>query len=200
MKLHLPGGNLLPPEAAIYLSWNDPKHPRPTIRGEIKKDVSEIKTIPSGTWQLFVESNQHFYPILSTTVEGKEREGNLIQVEDHPIEIDVNVRAVYTRMDGFASLDGKGKAGAMILLVPENPAEHSDLFRRDQSDSDGSFSFREVAPGNYRVIAIEDGWKLEWRRQDILIPYLENGIITSAPESSSAVIPVTEIVLIQPSR
>ena len=32
------------------------------------------------------------------------------------------------------------------------------LIRRDQSDSDGSFALRDVVPGQYTVVAIQDGW------------------------------------------
>ncbi len=50
----------------------------------------------------------------------------------------------------------------MIVLLPKNPAQWRALTRRDQSDSDGSFALRSVAPGEYTVIAIEDGWQLDW--------------------------------------
>jgi len=45
---------------------------------------------------------------------------------------------------------------------PQDPSLNRGLFRRDQSDSDGSFSLRDAAPGKYTVVAIEDGWELEW--------------------------------------
>ena len=36
--------------------------------------------------------------------------------------------------------DGKPLAGAMILLVPEDAEMNLPKFRRDQSDSDGTFT------------------------------------------------------------
>jgi hypothetical protein len=49
------------------------------------------------------------------------------------------------------------------------------MFRRDQSDSDGTFTMREVLPGSYTVIALENAWDLDWASPSVLQPYLKNG-------------------------
>ena len=46
----------------------------------------------------------------------------------------------------------------------------------DQSDSDGTFALGGIVPGNYVLMAIEDGWDLEWREEGVLKPYREQGI------------------------
>jgi hypothetical protein len=51
----------------------------------------------------------------------------------------------------------------------------ADLFRRDQSNSDGSFSLNEVVPGNYTLVAIDNGWTLEWAKREVIGPYLAHG-------------------------
>ena len=61
----------------------------------------------------------------------------------------------------------------MILLVPENAEVNLPKFRRDQSDSDGSFTLLDVLPGRYRMLAIEDGWDLEWANLSLLQKRLE---------------------------
>ena len=48
-------------------------------------------------------------------------------------------------VEGFARRGGKAAPGAMVVLVPKDPDSHRDLFRRDQSDQDGSFSLRVAA-------------------------------------------------------
>jgi hypothetical protein len=50
-----------------------------------------------------------------------------------------------------------------------------DLFRRDQSDSDGSFNLAGIVPGKYTVVAIENGWDLEWSNPAVLQKYLAGG-------------------------
>jgi hypothetical protein len=71
------------------------------------------------------------------------------------------------------------------------------LVRRDQSDSDGSFSLNDVPPGQYTVIALEDGWKLDWTRRDNLARYLPNGIAVSVADRSGAVLTLSSPVPVQ---
>jgi hypothetical protein len=63
----------------------------------------------------------------------------------------------------------------MIVLVPDDPDVNASLFRRDQSDSDGTFTLRDVVPGKYTVIAIANGWDLEWDKTSVLKPYMNLG-------------------------
>jgi hypothetical protein len=56
----------------------------------------------------------------------------------------------------------------MVLLVPEDPANNLALFRLDQSDTDGSFTLASVVPGKYMLMAIQDGWQLEWTAPDVI--------------------------------
>jgi hypothetical protein len=63
----------------------------------------------------------------------------------------------------------------MIVAVPNDPVHNQVLFRRDQSDSDGSFSLPAVVPGDYTVLAIDNGWDLQWLKPEVLKPYLAQG-------------------------
>jgi hypothetical protein len=78
-------------------------------------------------------------------------------------------------VEGFAKRAGKSASGAMVVLVPKNPEANLDRFRRDQSDLDGSFSLPNVIPGSYTIIAIENGWDLDWSEPAVLAQYLEHG-------------------------
>lgn len=55
---------------------------------------------------------------------------------------------------------GQPFPGAMILLLPENG--QAEFVRRDQSDSDGTFTLPNVVPGKYWLMALENGWELPW--------------------------------------
>jgi hypothetical protein len=73
-------------------------------------------------------------------------------------------------------LDGHPAPGAMVLLVPDAPENIDDDSRMDQSDSDGSFLLGSIVPGKYRLLAIQDGWNLDWRDPAALKPYLTNAV------------------------
>ena len=79
-------------------------------------------------------------------------------------------------IQGVAKQAGKPFAGAMMVLVPRNPDGNRDLFRRDQSDLDGTFTFPNVIPGSYTAVAIEDGWDLDWSQPELIAAYAKRGV------------------------
>jgi len=78
-------------------------------------------------------------------------------------------RSVAAVSTGLAKVEGvalRGKqpaAGAMVVLVPLNPAA-----------SDGTFTLAAVLPGDYTVIAVND-WTLQWASRRALQPYVSGG-------------------------
>jgi hypothetical protein len=50
----------------------------------------------------------------------------------------------------------------LVLLVPETAENLQQDYRLDQSDSDGTFALGGILPGRYSLVAVEDGWDLEW--------------------------------------
>jgi hypothetical protein len=93
-----------------------------------------------------------------------------------PVKLTVHTSEAKCSLAGFALKDGKPFAGAMILLVPQDPDQNPALFHRDQSDSDGSFSMSPLFPGRYTLLALENGWDLEWSNPAVLFNYLSNGV------------------------
>jgi hypothetical protein len=91
------------------------------------------------------------------------------------LRLAISMSSALGQVNGTSELKGKAKAGAMIVLVPENPEENVALFRRDQSDSDGSFTLRAIVPGKYTLLAIANDWDLEWNKASVLKPYMKQG-------------------------
>jgi hypothetical protein len=82
-------------------------------------------------------------------------------------------RGVNARVKGIVERGGKPAPGMMVVLVPEDLRELGE-YRRDQSDSDGSFSLNGVSPGKYTVVALND-WNLEWGKPEVIREYLAGG-------------------------
>jgi Carboxypeptidase regulatory-like domain len=80
---------------------------------------------------------------------------------------------------GFGQIEGIAKrgdhpaSGIMVLLAPD---DNPFLFRRDQSDSDGTFTLENIVPGHYRLLAVERGWELEWANRDVLNAFLKKSV------------------------
>jgi len=199
-------------DLTLVLIWTDLAHPRTNLAANCNADICNFGSVPPGNWELWATSGDNALPVLSTKTNGRTRAGNLITVADQNLEIAVTVQRAETRIEGMAlksgspgdgssslgTKDGKGLAGVMIVLVPKNPGAHGDVLRRDQSDSDGSFSLQQVAPGSYTVVAIEDGWELEWARPEVMGRYLSQGISVTVKEGSGKVIRLSAPVPVQP--
>ena len=132
-------------------------------------------TVRPGRYRVALNSAKgYFFSQLSAT--GAKIAGRTLDI---PGAGNVRIVGVVTRglgqVDGVALRDDQPFAGAMVVLVPHDPANNTPLFRRDQSDSDGSFTLPNVVPGQYTVIAIANGWDLEWGNPTVLQPYLKDG-------------------------
>jgi hypothetical protein len=58
----------------------------------------------------------------------------------------------------------------------------------DQSDSDGTFTLPGIVPGKYLLMAIQDGWNLEWANWSVLQPYREKAqALQIAPNQTETV-------------
>ena len=86
----------------------------------------------------------------------------------------------------------------MIVLVPKEQGNLEALARRDQSDSDGSFSLRDVVPGPYTIVAIEDGWELDWTQPGALARYLPSGTAVTVNDSSGDVLHLSGPLVVEP--
>lgn len=100
-------------------------------------------------------------------------------------------------VEGFAKQAGKATAGAMIVLVPKNPEANLDRFRRDQSDLDGSFHLPNVIPGAYTILAIDDGWDLDWSQPAVLAQYLRHGQALVVEDRSPSILRLQAAVEVQ---
>ena len=85
----------------------------------------------------------------------------------------------------------------MIVLVPRQPSAYRALVRRDQSDSDGSFSLRDVPPGRYTVIAIQNGWKLDWTDRELMARYLSGGVGVTVSDQAGGAVRLSDAVPVQ---
>ncbi len=118
------------------------------------------------------------------------------------VDLAVTMSGQAARIDGTVLRDGKGTSQAMVVLVPESLQGNADLIRRDQSDSDGTFSLYQVLPGRYRVVAIANGWDLAWQNPAILRPYLEHSepIEVTSARTYRISVPVQDSTVSQPAN
>jgi hypothetical protein len=103
-----------------------------------------------------------------------------------------------TRIEGFVKRSGKPASGIMVVLIPKDPETHQDLFRRDQSDLDGSFVLLGVIPGSYTVVAIDDAWGFDWSKPTLLSHYAEHGSALTIGDLIQGAVHLPDPIEVQP--
>ena len=136
-------------------------------------------------------------PVLQVSAGGRARAGNLAPVRERTTALVVTVSEGATRVKGFAKKGGKGLAGVMVVLAPKDLTAMDGLSRRDESDSDGSFTLQDVAPGRYTVVAIENGWDLDWSRPEVIRRYLPGGTAVTVTEGTGKEMHLSDAVTVQ---
>ncbi len=140
------------------------------------KGEAELKQIAVGRYEVAVWGGGKRYAIVRMSAEGAEVSGHTLTIAaGSSPSILLTLVSGSVEIRGTATHAGKGLAGAMVVLVPKDPAVNRDLFRRDQSDLDGTFTLRSVVPGAYTLLAIENGWDLEWSQPGVIAAYLKHG-------------------------
>ena len=91
------------------------------------------------------------------------------------VQLTITLGRGFGTVNGTVLRDDKPVAGAMVVLVPQDLENNLPLARRDQSDLDGTFTLGGVVPGKYTVVAIENGWELDWMSSQVLNAYLKGG-------------------------
>ena len=148
----------------------------PPLRAQAGKDLHfEFSGgLAPGRYRVFLPANRAFF-LKSITAKGANVSGGQVDLQPNAT---VQLSLVMTPssdlklpLQGVALRSGKPQAGAMVLLLPANHAT-TDLIRRDQSDLDGSFNLSEIPPGDYRLLAIDNGHGLAYRDPKVIAPYL----------------------------
>jgi uncharacterized surface anchored protein len=187
----------LPDQVALTLESIDTGRFQDSIESPGIRGGFNFATVPAGNWKLSAAGAGKPLAVASITVNGHTHIGNLLTVNDRPLSLVVNIGIQETRVEGFARRNSKGVAGAMMVLVPKDLAALRGLARRDQSDSDGSFSLRDVTPGQYMLVAIEDGWEIDWEDPAVIGRYLPRGIAVTVSDTSGKTITLSEPVPVQ---
>ncbi|HEV2387017.1 MAG TPA: carboxypeptidase regulatory-like domain-containing protein [Candidatus Acidoferrales bacterium] len=156
----------------------------------LRKDASfSFDTIPAGTYRVMLGLPVSDAYVREVSASGARISGRRVTLGSaSDVRLSITMARGVGQVTGVAKLDGKPTAGLMVLAVPESGMNLEQDSRMDQSDSDGTFSLGNIVPGKYILMAIKDGWSLQWRRPGALKPYLAKGLqISIAPGEAAKV-------------
>ncbi len=104
--------------------------------------------------------------------------GLTVEIGSGTPTLTLQVASGRAELSGFVREADKPAPGTMVLLVPAMLGQPGDVsaVARAESNTDGSFAFRAVVPGQYIAVAIDRGWDTRWSTPEALAKYLVHGV------------------------
>jgi hypothetical protein len=159
----------------------------------------EFEGLPAGRYAIVASSPGKQYFVSQTSSSGSETSGHSFDLTPgSSLSMSALLLGGSTRVEGFVKRSGIAAAGVMVVLAPADAESNIELFRRDQSDFDGGFILRDVVPGSYTVIAIEDGWNVDWSAPRVLARYTPHGQKLTIDPQMQGLVSLPESVEVQP--
>ena len=141
------------------------------------REHTQTLNVPAGRYEVVIQGRPDLY-LAGITAKGAQATGRAVTLPAGESSLTLHVAEGRASLTGFATLKGKPSVGSVVMLVPATLGETDALqiVRRDQSNSDGSFNIAQIIPGQYILIAVENGWEINWADAETLRRYLTGGV------------------------
>ena len=172
-RVIFPAGDANPARGQVSLVGEDTQAASAVLEKDGRFSFAPVQ---EGAYKVFVNlpvSDEYVGGVGATGAKASGREITIAGAGD--VQLNITMGRGVGQVTGVAKVDGKPTASVMVLLVPETGQNLQEDYRLDQSDSDGTFALEGILPGRYSLMAIEDGWDLEWTNRSVLKPYLTKG-------------------------
>jgi uncharacterized protein (DUF2141 family) len=174
VTVKMPGNEPLPSQYGVGL--RDARQRAVAFRQGDANGQASFEALKPGKYTMAIGAMGKWYSVVRTISGAAETAGNEVNVTaGASMEVTAELTGGEVRIEGVVEKDGKLVSGVMVVLVPKDPETHVDLFRRDQSDFDGTFLLRGVIPGMYTVVAVEDAWGFDWFKAGVLARDAQKG-------------------------
>jgi hypothetical protein len=155
---------------------------------QVKPDGSfQFGAVRPGRYSVLLHANDLFLSATQLNASGGKTDGRELEVGSDSIALTVVATEANATVSGFANLNGKPVPGVFVVLVPVDASAGREALLADQTDSDGSFIWFHVLPGAYTLVAVKEGWTLDWSDPRAMTRYLAKGEKVNVPADAKLV-------------
>jgi hypothetical protein len=132
--------------------------------------------VPPGHYEVRLMGRDGY--LVGIAAKGAEVSGRFLTARAGKVTLFLHTAKGRATVNGIAGENGKPVTAAMVLLVPaglDDPKSFTHVVQ-DQTNTDGSFDLNDIIPGQYILIAVDQGWKIDWKSAANLQKYLSQGI------------------------
>jgi hypothetical protein len=174
LSLRMPGDEPLPKQYSVSL-LNSGRRPVAVQQGDPSGQVS-FQDLAPGKYAIYVNSVTPRLFVDRITAPAGDSLGHDVTVSPGAaVNLTAYLSAGMVDIEGVVQTKDKAVAGVMVALVPKDAEANTELFRRDQSDFDGTFILPSVIPGSYTVVAVQDAWGFDWLKPSVLQRFIQRG-------------------------
>jgi hypothetical protein len=137
-----------------------------------------------GVYQVTLGGAPELYLKSVTASNAKVKDGLVELPQSGAVQLEIVAGADGGDVQGKVRTEGKPAQGAQVVLAPRNESENPEEYHGYVSDSDGSFRFLAVKPGEYLLFATSDR-ELEYANAAAIKPYLAAGKVVKVEASGS---------------
>ncbi len=133
--------------------------------------------VPPGRYEVSLIAGRSNTYLTAITAQSAEVQGRHVTVRAGDSTLTLHLATGLATLTGNVTMHNKPTVGATVLLVPASLGDPGSFatIGRDQSNTDGSFDIAGVIPGQYIIIAIDQGWQINWSDPSTLRRYLTQG-------------------------
>ncbi|HUE55874.1 MAG TPA: carboxypeptidase regulatory-like domain-containing protein [Candidatus Udaeobacter sp.] len=196
-KVTLPPGE--PPPKQLFLALRNSRQQVVANRALDAAGEITFENISPGKYAVLAGSSAKPYSVARVSSQGIDITGHDVNIPPGAsLDLTVFLAGGVVTIEGVVTRGDRPAAGIMVALVPKDPQSHQEMFRRDQSDFDGTFLLRGVLPGSYTIVAVEDAWGFEWQEPGVLARYVQRGQNLTIGELMRGSVHLPEPVEVQP--
>jgi uncharacterized surface anchored protein len=197
LSLKNPGEETLPKQYSVGLQ-DSRRRGVAFKQGDPSGQVS-FEDLPPGKYAILVFSPTKPYSVVRLSSPAGVSQGHEVNVTPGAaLDLAATISAGVVSIEGVVHKNGKPVAGVMVALIAKDPEAHVEMFRRDQSDFDGTFLMPGVIPGSYTIVAVEDAWGFEWLQPGVLARYVQHGQNLTIGELMRGSVHLPDPVEVQP--
>jgi protocatechuate 3,4-dioxygenase beta subunit len=197
VTVKMPGQEALPKQ--YFLGLQDSRQRLVAFKqGDPSGQLSFENLVP-GKYTIRFGTQAKPYSVVRTSSQAGDSPGHDVMVTPGAtLDLTAILSAGVVTIEGVVHKKDKPFAGIMVALVPKDPQANIELFRRDQSDFDGTFLLQGVIPGSYTIVAVEDAWGLDWLQPNVLARYVQHGQNLTIGELMRGSVQLPDPVEVQP--
>ncbi len=131
-----------------------------------------VPAVPAGNYQVSLFAC-HGIRIRNLKAEGAKADATGIEIAGTAVRMKVFAERANGAVRGIVTRNGRPAMGVSVVLAPKDESKYPEHVYLWVTDSDGSYDFTNIVPGDHHLLALDSGEGVEFASAAVLRPYLK---------------------------